>query len=199
MRIRILVVAVIGAIAFLLTPFPAFAQQYATVTTATALNIRSGPGTQYLVEGTLSAGDRVEVVGSQTVEDDTWYSIVSAGNGTVHGWARGDYLRFEQGTRDAASAASDQTVLAFQTEHYAVRVYRQGGQLRMNVFDKPNGATFVNGAPARVAPPRSADDNWTSYAHQSEVEAYARINPNGDREFELVQVTGNRIVERATE
>ncbi|NJN86899.1 MAG: hypothetical protein HC881_12130 [Leptolyngbyaceae cyanobacterium SL_7_1] len=97
------------------------------------------------------------------------------------------------------SAATDQTVLAFQTEHYAVRVYRRGGQLRMNVFDKSNQVTFVNGGSAAVAPRLGSDDTWTSYVHRGEVEAYARVNSDGDRQFELVQVNGNRVVELAVD
>lgn len=194
--VRLLISVV--AIAFLLLPYPAFAQQYATVKTTT-LNVRTGPGTQYPVGGTLLASDRVEVVASQPVDDYRWYSIVGTnGKDRVYGWVRGDYLDLEE-TRGALGAATDQTVLAFQTEHYAVRVYRRGGQLRMNVFDQSNQVTFVNGAPASVAPARNNNDDWTSYVHRGEVEAYARVSPSGEQQFELVQVSGNRIVEAAVD
>lgn len=50
----------------------------------------------------------------------------------------------------AAPPAPGDTVLNFRTTNYAVRLYRQGGQMLMNVFDKRNKITLLQGTPVQA-------------------------------------------------
>jgi uncharacterized protein YgiM (DUF1202 family) len=202
MKARLLLTGVIAtaiSIAPLIIPVPALAQRYATILTQTAgstVNVRSGAGTQYTIVGQLESGDRVEVGDSQQQNGYTWYSVARRDRSPLSGWVRSDFLKLEDtASSEPTNQPANQTVLAFQTANFAVRVFRWNSQLKMNVYDKKNQQQFINGGPVEVAPPRGSDDNWTSYVYRGEITIYARSNPNGNREFELVQTTGNRIVE----
>jgi serine/threonine protein kinase len=54
------------------TPTPSVAQ----LTTQRNLSVRSGPGTQYPVEGELAAGENLEILGIS--EDGSWYKVLLA-------------------------------------------------------------------------------------------------------------------------
>ncbi len=60
--------------------------------TANLLNVRSGPGTTYLVLGRLSHSDEVQVL--EPSEDSAWYRICCLSDGATEGWAAGAYLTF---------------------------------------------------------------------------------------------------------
>ena len=72
------------------------AERTATVT-ATALNVRSGPGTGNSIVGQISNGTAVTVLG-ETVGSDgqTWYQIRFTGSSgaSMTGYVSGTYLRF---------------------------------------------------------------------------------------------------------
>lgn len=195
MKYRLWLAVMVVGITVLL-PLAAWAQRYATVSTrdSDTVNVRSSAGTQHRIKGQINRGDRVEIGDSQRVGNDIWYLITRPGDNPLSGWVRGDFLQLEA-TRPTPAAPSDETVLAFQSQNYAVRVYRRNEQLKMNVYSKRDSTTFINGGSATTALPRGSEDNWISYVYRGEVTVYARINPNGDREFELIQTTGNRIVE----
>ncbi len=96
-------------------------------------------------------------------------------------------LIINQGTQSGGTSQTQETALEFATDRYRVRVYRQNGQLFMNLFDMQTQVLEFNGVPAEVAPRRSTDDNWRSYVNSlGEFQAYARSNPNGDTELEFL-------------
>jgi hypothetical protein len=79
------------------------------------------------------------------------------------------------------STAAQNTVANFQTQNYSVRVFRQGSQTRMNVFDRRTNKLQLNAAPVQVE--RGAQQ--TSYT-----------TSEGDRLFRIsVDQAGNRSVE----
>ena len=59
--------------------------------TATALNVRSGPGTKNRVVGILLKYDPVTITGRRRLRMGTWYNIDAAG-GYVDGWVSGAYI-----------------------------------------------------------------------------------------------------------
>jgi uncharacterized protein YraI len=67
------------------------------VVTASTLNVRSGPGTQHSIIGTLQRGTAVEVSG----ESGVWKSI-SVGMGSTQAWVHGAYLSQQGSTADSS-------------------------------------------------------------------------------------------------
>lgn len=90
-------------------------------------------------------------------------------------------------TKQSGSAGTSQTqdnLLNFETTRYWVRVYRQNGQLYMNLFDKQEQALTFNQVPTSISP--GSEDNWRTYVSTfEEFQAYARRSPNGSTELEL--------------
>lgn len=82
--------------------------------------------------------------------------------------------------------AESVTLLRFETAHYLVRVYREGGLTYLNVYNKETGYTDKNGAIAYLASPESEDDNWRTYVNQQgDLEYRAKVNPEGRTELEI--------------
>jgi len=90
------------------------------------------------------------------------------------------------------------TILAFETTTYAVRVFERDGFKFMNVFNKFTGETVVNGQPANLVPPEPPFDNAVSYvasgtqAGQS-VRFVTRITRNGTTSLEIYNVNNQRL------
>lgn len=73
------------------------------------------------------------------------------------------------------------TVATFQTPNYSVRVFRQGTQTRMNLFDKKTNRLQLNAAPVQI----QNSEQQTSYT-----------SSQGQRLFRIsVDQAGNRSVE----
>ena len=73
------------------------------------------------------------------------------------------------------------TVATFQTPNYSVRVFRQGTQTRMNLFDKKTNRLQLNAAPVQI----QNSEQQTSYT-----------SSQGERLFRIsVDQAGNRSVE----
>jgi hypothetical protein len=95
----------------------------------------------------------------------------------------GAILRFVLGQK-----SNTEDVLRFQTQTYAVRVYRQGDRLYMNVFNKQSGRAELSAALAR----RTTVDGETEYVATRDLTYYARVTPN--RRFNLEIVRGDRVI-----
>lgn len=106
-----------------------------------------------------------------------------------------DWGRSQATCGTTSSSQPDTTVLAFQTKNYRVDVYRRNGRLLMDVFDKRNRRKLINGGLVQAASRRGSDDNWTSYVYRGEITIYARSNPIGNKELELIQTSGRRVIE----
>lgn len=107
---------------------PAYAQQ--TVTAATDLNVRSGPGPQYDVVGVIGVDQAVRLDGC--MQGSKWCQVSFDGG---QGWAYSDYLVADYGGRDA-----------IVTEHIAEApvVRHEGGAAAGGVAGAATGA--VTGA-----------------------------------------------------
>ncbi len=87
---------------------------------------------------------------------------------------------------DSPAIAQDrmpETVLFFETENFAVRVFRRGQPLFMNLFDKRTGITVVRDTPAELIP---QPDGWISYrTTMGEMTRYAWLSGAGDTRLEI--------------
>ncbi|MBZ8181636.1 hypothetical protein [Oscillatoria salina] len=103
----------------------------------------------------------------------------------------GNIISFETQTNPNPNSPEERTVLAFQTDEYAVRVYHQQGQLRMNVYDKRSRNLLLNGALADSI----TADGGTSYFHtRGETEYFARVE--GNNRYLLTINRGSRTIYR---
>lgn len=85
------------------------------------------------------------------------------------------------------------TVLFFETSRYAVRIYRQSqhSQFYMNIYDLEKSRPIMTGTPAEVSPKLGRDDNWTTYVNiRGDVKYYARVNPQGGAELQIINAQG---------
>lgn len=82
--------------------------------------------------------------------------------------------------------AETTSLLQFETQHYMVRVFSQGEQPYLNVYNKETGLTDVNRVPAVRAPREGEDDKWLTYVNDSgDLEYRAKVNPEGQTELEI--------------
>ncbi|ARV59690.1 hypothetical protein BZZ01_14560 [Nostocales cyanobacterium HT-58-2] len=74
------------------------------------------------------------------------------------------------------------TVTNFQTPNYSVRVFRQGSQTRMNVYDKKTNKLQLNAAPVQV----QNSDQQTSYtSSQGEQMFRISVDQSGNKSVEI--------------
>lgn len=148
----------------------------AIVTSDADARVFSGPGTDYIVRTFLAKGTKVLVLDSVIKGDTTWYKI--GDKNQVQGWVQGDNLSLSSqppsGSQNSIDAATD---LVFQTSSYAVRVYRQGEQTLMNVFDKGDKVTFLRGTPVTVEP-NPEGYNYTNTSGEVKVKVFQSRNSN---------------------
>lgn len=91
-----------------------------------------------------------------------------------------------------AQAGSIETVLYFETESMAVRIFRSGSDLFMNLYNKATDIVEVNGAPAEIVP--STRDQMVYKNSLGEADRFARINVQGETELEIVAPDGTVIL-----
>lgn len=91
------------AVALLTLSGAAMAQTVASA--STELNVRSGPGVQYPVIGSIVAGSDVSVLGC--IDSANWCEIQTPG---IAGWAYGDYLTVSAGDQIVSLYPNRQTV-----------------------------------------------------------------------------------------
>lgn len=88
------------------------------------------------------------------------------------------------------------TILAFETGTYAVRVLRRNDEGRfMNVYNKLTQQTVLNGVGTSVAPPASPYADWVSYVSAGDfsgiaAQYFARISPGGQTRLDIVNSQG---------
>jgi len=95
--------------------------------------------------------------------------------------------------RRLAQAGTVETVLNFETESMAVRIYRSGSGLFMNLYNKATDAVEVRGAPAQLVP--STRDQTVYTNTQGEAQRFARINVQGETELEIVAADGTVVLQ----
>ncbi|HEY9763795.1 MAG TPA: SH3 domain-containing protein [Trichocoleus sp.] len=77
-----------------------------------------------------------------------------------------------------------ETVLYFETDSMAVRVYRRGSNLFMNLYNRRTDVTEVSNAPTELVPNTQGQTVYTNRV--GAVERFARINVLGESELEIV-------------
>ncbi|WP_017298128.1 SH3 domain-containing protein [Nodosilinea nodulosa] len=77
-----------------------------------------------------------------------------------------------------------ETVLYFETSSMAVRVYRSGSDLFMNLYNRATNAVEVRGAPAQLA--ASSRDRTVYVTTRGEAERSASITVQGETELKIV-------------
>ncbi|WP_169613207.1 SH3 domain-containing protein [Nodosilinea sp. P-1105] len=85
-----------------------------------------------------------------------------------------------------------ETALFFETETMAVRVYRQGSNYLMNLYNKTTDAVEARGIPARIIP--SSRDQIVYRADRGEAERFARINVLNETELEIIAADGTLVL-----
>lgn len=151
----------------LLAASPALAEFSAVATTD--LNIRSGPGPQYQVVGSIKASDAASVNGC--LADRKWCEV--SYNGTT-GWAHSDYLRSdfsgEQVVISSAPATVEVPTVQFDQQSANATVGATGGAITGALIGGPVGAVIggVTGAAigASVKPPEQV----RTYVRSNQVE-----------------------------
>jgi len=98
--------------------------------------------------------------------------------------------------------SSRNTVLAFETETYATRVFRRQNDYFMNLYIRETGQTRLNGAPAELAAPRGPNDDRISYVSGGSsdgrpVQYFVHLQPNGRGIIEMVNLNGEVIFREA--
>ena len=94
------------------------------------------------------------------------------------------------------------TILRFETDAYAVRVFSRNEQSFMNVHNTFSGLTEVNGAAANLAPNNPPYERAVSYVSSGErsdrpVQYFARILNTGEAILEIYNVNGQRIFQES--
>lgn len=97
-------------------------------------------------------------------------AFLQAGSGNPdpnfdRGFRAGFYAGFEAGYNTSPTPPANGSLLTFQTAAHAVRIFQHSGQTLMNVFDKRDGATWLNSVPVSV----ESVANGTQYRYQGEV------------------------------
>lgn len=94
-----------------------------------------------------------------------------------------------------AQAGIVETVLYFETESMAVRVYRSGSDLFMNLYNKATDAVEVRAAPTQLVP--STRDRTVYATTQGEAERSASITVQGDTELKIVAPNGSVVLQES--
>jgi hypothetical protein len=86
-------------------------------------------------------------------------------------------------TSTTASTQGQGTVASFQTDNYSVRIFRQGNQTRMNLFDKSTNRLKLNAVPVKV----QKSNQQTSYsASQGSSNYLISVGEDGSNSVQIV-------------
>lgn len=116
--------------------------------------------------------------------------FIQAGSGNPdpeydRGFRAGFFAGFDMGYNSTPTTTTpvptDGTLLAFQTAVNAVRIYNRSGQTYMNIFDKQQGVTWLNGVSVKVERGRSG----TSYRYQGEATVVVFQGTDGIRTLDI--------------
>ncbi|MGG6239590.1 SH3 domain-containing protein [Nodosilinea sp. AN01ver1] len=86
-----------------------------------------------------------------------------------------------------------ETVLYFETATRAVRVYRSGSALFMNLYNKTTDVVEVRGVPVQLVP--STRDQTVYATTGGEARRFARINVQNETELEVVAANGRVVLQ----
>ncbi|MCU0524627.1 MAG: SH3 domain-containing protein [Elainella sp. Prado103] len=119
--------------------------------------------------------------------------FIQAGSGSLdteydRGFRAGFFAGFDAGYNATAnttdpthSIPANATLLTFQTDRNAVRIFSRSGQTYMNLFDKQAGRTWLNG----VLVEREPAGNGIYYRYQGEVTVVVFQGNDGTRSLDI--------------
>ena len=138
-----------------------------TATAATDLNLRSGPGGQYQIDGLIQTGEDVEVAGCNA--EQSWCQVTSSSG---EGWAYAPYLTFdESGEMKPLSEISAQqiTIIEDNSQDEATALGAGMGALAGALIAGPVGAV-AGSMMTGIAAHNSVSDETTVYIQENPVE-----------------------------
>lgn len=150
--------------------------------TATLVNIRSGPSLSNSVIRQGRRGDTVQILGQSkpSGESFTWYRVKFGSGQNDIGWVREDVIEVNLNTNPPDAS----TRLYFVTESKTVRIYEDNGQVYMNVYDNQSRVTDPNGVSVAKIPQIYINDASISYiALQDRFAYYVRFVPFSEVDF----------------
>lgn len=163
-----------GAAATALLALSGVAMAQTAVVATTDLNIRSGPGTQHQVIGTIGAGQRATLEGC--LQNSRW-CIVTVGD--VQGWASSGYLVADAGGTRVV-VAQRRAELAIPTVTYETTASTGGGAVAGAASGAAAGAAIggpVGAAVGGVAGAAAGGVLESAIEPPAPVRTYVRSNP----------------------
>lgn len=151
----------------LMVATPALADFSATATTD--LNIRSGPGPQFQVVGSIKASDATSVRGC--LADGQWCEVSYNG---MTGWAHSDYLRSdfsgEQVVISSAPATVEVPTVQFDQQSANATVGATGGAITGALIGGPIGAVIGGVTGAAIGSSVKPPEQVRTYVRSNQVE-----------------------------
>ncbi|MCA2012928.1 SH3 domain-containing protein [Pararhodobacter sp. CCB-MM2] len=142
--------------------------QTASATASSDLNLRSGPGPQYQIQGVMMAGDSVTVDGCLASQE--WCRVTSGGG---EGWAYAPYLMFDaQGEAKPLNQVASTTVTVIEdtSERDDATLIGTGmGAVAGALIAGPVGAV-AGGMLTGIAANASVDSEVTYYVQENPVQ-----------------------------
>ncbi len=149
--------------------------------TATIINIRSGPSLNRPVIHEGKKGDKVKILDQTKPAGDTyaWYKVKFGSEADDIGWVREDVIELSYTNPPPAS-----TLILFATNSRTVRIYSEDGEIYMNVYDNRAEKTELYAVSAARLPQLDEEDKWKSYVAIKDNSAYyVRFIPFGEVDF----------------
>ena len=146
---------------------PALAEFSATA--ATDLNLRTGPGPQYQIVGSIRASDPATVRGC--LADRKWCEVSYNG---MTGWAHSDYLRSDLGGQQvvisSAPAAVEVPTVQFDQQTANATVGATGGAITGALIGGPIGAVIGGATGAAIGASVNPPENVRTYVRSNQVD-----------------------------
>ncbi|MBW4461446.1 MAG: SH3 domain-containing protein [Nodosilinea sp. WJT8-NPBG4] len=140
MKLKTLAVALLSTAAAIGLSISAAFAQVAEVN-IDSLNVRSGPGLNHGVRGTIPRGAQAKII--QTQGD--WLYVVT---GPIEGWVYAPYVTVLDQPGPGVDASTTTVMVCNGTNRTTARVYRQNGELKLRVHDRLDNITWLD-VPAR--------------------------------------------------
>ncbi|PWE28010.1 hypothetical protein C4N9_14275 [Pararhodobacter marinus] len=138
-----------------------------TATAAADINLRSGPGGQYQIDGVILTGDEVEVAGCNA--EQSWCQVTSSSG---EGWAYAPYLTFDQGgeMKPLSEASAQQiTIIEDNSQDEATALGAGMGAVAGALLAGPVGAV-AGSMMTGIAAHNSVSDETTVYIQENPVD-----------------------------
>ena len=135
------------------------------------------------VRASSQRGDGSYSMTWRTVEDAEGFCRLSRNGGVLE-----FYTVLEPSDRPASDRpASEATVVSFETDGHAVRIFRRDGGLQLNLYSKRSNRTVLQGVPVE----QTSNDQVTRYIYRADRPVTVEVERGGQRWLNVPQ--GQRI------